>query len=61
LVRYSVLFALELSTRRVHIAGLTNRANDTWMRSMARHLTDGFDGFLIAKRYVTEACVSTKP
>ncbi len=52
LVRYSVLFVIELSTRKVHIAGITNQANEAWMRNMARHLTDGFDGFLLGKRYL---------
>ncbi len=52
LVRYSVLFVIELSTRNVQIAGITNQANDEWMRNMARHLTDGFDGFLLDKRYL---------
>ncbi len=52
LVRYSVLFVIELSTRKVHIAGITNQADDAWMRNMARHLTDGFDGFLLGKRYL---------
>ncbi len=52
LVRYSVLFVIELNTRKVHIAGITNQANDAWMWNMARHLTDGFDGFLLGKRYL---------
>jgi len=52
LVRYSVLFVIELSTRRVHIAGVTCQANEAWMRNIARHLTDGFDGFLLGKRFL---------
>jgi len=52
LVRYSVLFVIELSTRKVHIAGITSQANEAWMRNMARHLTDGFDGVLLGKRYL---------
>lgn len=50
LVRYSVLFVIELSTRKVHIVGITCQPCETWMRNMARHLTDGFDGFLLDKR-----------
>ncbi|MAG55621.1 MAG: hypothetical protein CMJ83_04950, partial [Planctomycetes bacterium] len=26
--------------------------SEAWMRNMARHLTDGFDGFLLGKRYL---------
>ncbi len=52
LVRYSVLFVMELRTRSVHIAGITAEPNGVWMRNMARHLTDGFDGFLLGKRYL---------
>jgi len=52
LVRYSVLFAIELSTRKVHVAGITCQPSEAWMRNMARHLTDGFDGFLLDKRYL---------
>lgn len=52
LVRYSVLFAIELSTRKAHIAGITCQPREVWMRNMARRLTDGFDGFLRDKRYL---------
>jgi hypothetical protein len=52
LVRYSILFVIELGTRRVHIAGMTSQPNEAWMRNIARHLTDGFDGFLLQKRYL---------
>jgi len=52
LARYSVLFVIELSTRKVHVAGITYQPNEVWMRNMARHLTDGFDGFLRGKRYL---------
>ena len=52
LVRYSVLFVMELSTRKVHIAGITCQPGEAWMRNMARHLTHGFDGFLLGKRYL---------
>lgn len=52
LVRCSVLFVIELSTRKVHIAGISCQPGEAWMRNMARHLTDGFDGFLLGKRYL---------
>jgi hypothetical protein len=35
LVRYSVLFAIELSTRKVHIAGMTSQPKDAWMQNTA--------------------------
>jgi transposase len=44
LVRYMVLFVIELKTRRVHIAGITNQANGAWMAQIARNLTDAVTG-----------------
>ena len=38
LVRYSVLFVIDGSTRKVHVAGITCQPNEDWMRNMARHL-----------------------
>jgi len=46
IVRYHVLFVIKISTREVHIAGITEQANGPWMEQMASNLTDGFDGFL---------------
>jgi len=38
LVRYLVLFVIDLKTRRLHIAGVTCRADGEWMpRSVAPH------------------------
>jgi transposase InsO family protein len=48
--RYFVLFAIELKTRRVKIAGIHSQPYGEWMEQMARNLTDGFDGFLRQKR-----------
>ncbi len=31
LVRYLVLFVIDMKTRRVHVAGITNRADGDWM------------------------------
>jgi transposase InsO family protein len=36
LTRYIVLFLMDLSTRRVHIAGIASRANGLWMAQVAR-------------------------
>jgi hypothetical protein len=40
LVRYLVLFVIDLKTRRVHVAGVTSHADGTWMAQIARNLTD---------------------
>ena len=52
LVRYHVLFVMELSTRAVEIAGIIPEPNGRWMEQAARNLTDAFDGFLRDKRYL---------
>jgi putative transposase len=52
LVTYYVLFIIQLSTRSVHIAGVTTVPNSAFMRQMARNLTDVSDGFLLHSRYL---------
>ena len=52
LERFFVLFFMELSTRRVQIGGIANRANGLWMVQIARNLTDAVDGFFKDKRYL---------
>jgi putative transposase len=47
-----VLFFIELSTRRVQIAGISALANGLWMNQVARNLTDAVDGILNGKRYL---------
>jgi putative transposase len=47
-----VLVVMELSTRRVHIAGITPHPTDAFMTQCARQLTDHADGFLLDKRYL---------
>ena len=49
---FYVLFVMHLSTREVHIAGITQNPNETFMLQCARQLTDAEDGFLNGKRYV---------
>ena len=44
LVRYLVLFVIDLKTRRVHVAGVTSQADGTWMAQIARNLTDAVAG-----------------
>lgn len=50
--RFVVLFFIELSTRRVEIAGISAAANGLWMSQIARNLTDCVEGLLTGKRYL---------
>jgi putative transposase len=52
LVTYYVLVVMELSTRRVEIAGITPHPHAAFVQQCARQLTDHFDGFLLGKRYL---------
>jgi putative transposase len=47
-----VLFFIDLSSRRVEIAGIASSANGLWMAQIARNLTDAVDGFFTGKRYL---------
>jgi hypothetical protein len=40
LVRYFVLFAIDLKTRRIHIAGIVHEAYGQWMEQTVRNRTD---------------------
>ena len=51
-VRYFVLFVIDIETRRVQIAGIVHQPHGAWMKQIARNLTDSFDGFLQGKRYL---------
>ena len=52
LVRYHVLFVIDLETRRVQIAGILRHPYGAWMMQIARNLTDDSDGFLKGMRYL---------
>ena len=52
LVTYYLLFVMELSTRRVHLAACTPSLGDAFMWQIARNQTDPFDGFLTGKHYL---------
>lgn len=52
LVRYFVLFVIDLETRRVHIAGIAHDVHGAWMQQVARALTDPIDGVLKKARYL---------
>ncbi len=52
LVTFYLLFAMELKTRRVHLAACAASLGDDFMKQIAKNLTDSFDGFLLDKKYV---------
>jgi transposase InsO family protein len=52
LVRYFVLFVIDLKSRRVEIAGITATPNGAWMQQVARNLIDCEDGFLLGSRHL---------
>jgi transposase InsO family protein len=52
LVRYFVMFVIDLKTRRVHIAGIVHDLHGRWVQQMARNLTDPVDGFLKDIQYL---------
>jgi len=51
LLRYYVLFVIDIQTRRVQIAGIVEQPYEEWMKQIARQLTDAMEGFLLGKRY----------
>ena len=52
LIRYYVFFIIDIGTRRVQIAGITNQPSEAWMKQIARNLTDCVDGFLKHTKYL---------
>jgi putative transposase len=52
LIRYHVLFAIDIASRKVEIVGMAVNPGGPWMEQMARNLVDAVDGFLVGKRYV---------
>ena len=52
LVTFYILFVIELSTRRVHLAGITPNPDKSFMKQVARNLTDPIDGFLLGQRFM---------
>ncbi len=62
LVTYYVLFVIELSSRKVHIAGITPRPDNAFMMQVGGNLTDSVDGFLLDKRFLYwTATTSSRP
>jgi len=52
LLRYYVFFVIDIETRRVHIAGISDQPHGRWMQQIARNLTDAEEGFLRCMRYL---------
>jgi transposase InsO family protein len=52
LVRYFVLFVIDLKTRSVEIAVIIQQPEKEWMNQITRNLTDCDDGFLNGTRYL---------
>ncbi len=46
LIRYFVLFVIDLKTRRVEIAGILPRPQAEWMKQIALNLPESEEGFL---------------
>lgn len=52
LVRYHVLFLLELGTRKVHLGGIARDPGEAWVLQAFRNLADGFEGVLQPGRFL---------
>jgi transposase InsO family protein len=52
LVTYYVLFFIHLSSRQIHIAGITPHPNEAWMVQVARNVTMEEWGFLSPGQYL---------
>ena len=50
MVTYYIFFVIELSSRKVQIAGMTPNPDGQFMAQIARNLTDCQDGFLKGKK-----------
>lgn len=46
LIRYLVLFVIDLKTRRIEVSVIVRKPAGAWMEQAARNLTDAGDGFL---------------
>jgi len=49
---FVILFLIELSTRRVEIAGIASSPSGCGLNQIGRNLTDAVDGLLKGKRYL---------
>jgi hypothetical protein len=51
LITYYVLFFIKIGSREVHIAGVTQHPNESWMKQVAKNVTMK-SGFLCGQRYL---------
>jgi hypothetical protein len=61
LITHYVLFAIDLATRAVEIAGVTTNPDGPFLARIARNLTDHVDGFLRDKRHVVLIATPRSP
>lgn len=52
LIRYMVLFVMELSTRKIEILGMNSNPNGQWMEQIARNMTAFDNGLFEDKKYL---------
>jgi transposase InsO family protein len=52
LTRFHALFVIDLETRRVRIAGITENPTGEWVTRVTRSLVGGFDGLLLKHRHL---------
>ena len=52
LTRYLVLFFIDLSTRKVAIAGIASNGNGLWISQVGRNAKDALDSMLNGKRFL---------
>ena len=52
LMTYYVLVVIELSSRKIHVPGITPGPDSAFMMQVGRNLTDPLDGFLLGKRFL---------
>jgi len=52
LVTFYILFVIDLSTRKVHLAGITHTPNKSFVKQVARKITEPFNGFLLGHRFL---------
>lgn len=60
LVRFHVLFVIDLASRKVEVAGIVHQPqpHEAWMRQMARNLTDAVEGFLLGHRRPAQSLIA---
>lgn len=52
LSREHILFFEDITTREVRLGGIVHAPDGTWMKQIARNMTDAWNGFLIGKEYL---------